>query len=309
MSDRLTGYLHPDYAVSFSDWGSPLSLPQSGAWLLARDVPGTSDRDAVGCYPMFTCQNWSGLEGDIAALDENFLAVSLVTDPFGDFDPATLRRAFPDRCAPFKDHFVADLRASRHTAVDSHHQRNARRALRHFRVEVCLHPQDFLDDWVRLYQILIMRHGISGPQRFSRSIFARQLNVPGCTLFRAEVDGVIVGMAIWYEQNDVAYFHLSAFDDAGYKWGGTSYALLWTAWEWFAPRLRWLALGASAGDRAHEDGLSSFKRGWATGTKTTYFCGRVLNRKRYQALAARSIDTSYFPAYRAGEFAPAPSDS
>jgi hypothetical protein len=39
---------------------------------------------------------------------------------------------------------------------------------------ICTHPQDLLDNWVRLYEILIARNGIAGPQRFSRSIFARQ---------------------------------------------------------------------------------------------------------------------------------------
>jgi hypothetical protein len=303
MSEELTGYRHPAYAVSLREWGEPMMLPRSGGWLLAREVPGVSDRDAIGCYPIFTCRNWERLGEDMVALDESLVAVSLVTDPFGDFDPEMLRRAFPDRFIPFKEHFVADLSASRNTTISSHNRRNARRALRHFDVGVCTRPHDFLDDWIRLYQALIARHDIAGPQCFSRNIFACQFEVPGFTLLRAVYDGVTVGMAIWYEQGDVAYFHLSAFNATGYKWGGASYALLWTAWEWFAPRVRWLALGAAAGTTAQDDGLSRFKRGWATAKRTAYFCGRILDRKRYEALACPRGKAGYFPAYRTGEFA------
>jgi PAS domain-containing protein len=301
MSDELTGYLHPAYAASLADWGEPLLLPLSDGWLIVRDIPGTNERDAMGCYPVFNCRNWEQLDADFAAL-EGLVAVSLVTDPFGDFERLTLQRAFPDRCIPFKEHFVVDLSISRAAAVSSHHRRTARQALRHFRVEVCSRPHDFLEDWVRLYQLLITRHSIIGPQSFSHDIFERQFNVPGFTLFRAVHDGVNAGMAMWYEQGGVAYLHLSASDATGYKWGGASYALLWTAWDWFAPRVRWLSLGAGAGSAVQDNGLSRFKRGWATTTRWAYFCGRVLDRKRYDALACRRAKTKYFPIYRAGEF-------
>jgi hypothetical protein len=82
--------------------------------------------------------------------------------PFGNFDPEMLRHAFPDRFIPFKEHFVADLSVSRNAAIASHHRHEARRVLRHLRVEVCTRPQEFLDDWVRLYQFLIVRHGSVG---------------------------------------------------------------------------------------------------------------------------------------------------
>ena len=282
--NELTGYMHPAYVDSFRDWGEPVALPRSGGWLLSRTVPGSDARDAIGCYPVFSCQNWNRLGEDISSLGEDLVAVSLVTDPFGDFEPTTLHTAFPDRCLPFKEHFVADLSKSRSAAISRHHRREAHRALRHFRIEVCASPADFLNDWIRLYQFLIERHAISGPQLFSPSIFARQFDVPGITLLRAVSDGATAGMSIWYKQGNVAYLHLSAFDATGYKWGGASYALLWTAWEWFAPQVRWLALGAGSGSIARDDGLSWFKSGWATARRTAYFCGRVLNRKRYETL-------------------------
>ena len=124
-----------------------------------------------------------------------------------------------------------------------------------------------------LYQFLIHAACHRWAAVFSPSIFARQFEVPGFTLLRAVNDGVTAGMSIWYEQGNVAYLHLSAFDATGYKWGGASYALLWTAWEWFAPRVRWLALGAGSGSIARDDGLSWFKSGWATARGQPIFAG------------------------------------
>jgi hypothetical protein len=57
-------------------------------------------------------------------------------------------------------------------------------------------------------------------------------------------------------------------------------------------------------DNLTDDGLSRFKRGWATGTRTAYLCGRVLDRREYERMvrAAGAGTTAYFPAYRTGEF-------
>jgi len=62
-------------------------------------------------------------------------------------------------------------------------------------------------------------------------------------------------------------------------------------------------LGAGAGAEENgRDGLSTFKRGWATGEKVKYFCGSILDQKSYESLTATNrIWTDYFPLYRAGE--------
>ena len=54
-------------------------------------------------------------------------------------------------------------------------------------------------------------------------------------------------------------------------------------------------------------GLREFKRGWSTGTRPAYLCGRILQPQRYAELAEERGpgERSYFPAYRAGEFGPA----
>ena len=66
-----------------------------------------------------------------------------------------------------------------------------------------------------------------------------------------------------------------------------SYALYARAFEELRLEVRWLALGGSAGPIEGDatDGLSRFKAGWATGTRQTYLCGRVLQPDTYRALS------------------------
>jgi hypothetical protein len=86
-----------------------------------------------------------------------------------------------------------------------------------------------------------------------------------------------------------------------------SFALFWSAIAHFASTdVRWLDLGAGAGlNGAGDDGLNRFKRGWASATRTAYFCGRIFDRDLYSALskASGTRPTDFFPAYRHAEFA------
>jgi hypothetical protein len=112
-------------------------------------------------------------------------------------------------------------------------------------------------------------------------------------------------MLLWYIQGNVGYYHLGAYSEFGYELRA-SFALFSFAIDYFAAdRLRWLNLGAGAGVQGDAtDGLSRFKRGWSTETRTVYLCGRIFNRSRYQEIvkAKRIGITGYFPAYRRGEF-------
>jgi hypothetical protein len=83
-----------------------------------------------------------------------------------------------------------------------------------------------------------------------------------------------------------------------------SYAVHWTALKSLAGEARWANLGAGAGLRPDPGGLESFKRGWATGTRTAYFCGRVLDQAGYARVCAEHgcSGGAYFPGYRSGEF-------
>lgn len=299
----MTGYLHAGYAASLSFAGVPNRLPLSGAWLLEREIPGTSHRDATGCYPLLCCEDWGALPADLEALGTEVVSVVAVADPFGGHGgEAGLRAAFPEQVLPFKEHFVADLRESPDRFVSPHHRRNARRALASLRVEPVAEPASALDEWVELYAVLTARHRITGMAAFPREAFRGQLGVPGLVALRASLDGVTVGMTLWFRHGDRAYYHLGAYREAGYA-HGAAFALFRTAMERFADAgVRWLALGAGAGVRSDaDDGLSRFKRGWANSTRTAFLCGRVCDPARYAALIARrgGGGETFFPAYRA----------
>jgi lipid II:glycine glycyltransferase (peptidoglycan interpeptide bridge formation enzyme) len=123
-------------------------------------------------------------------------------------------------------------------------------------------------------------------------------------MFRAVVRGNTVGAHLWYLHGEIAHSHLAAFSPLGYELMA-SYALYWFAIEYFADKVSWLNLGAGAGVESEgSDGLSRFKKGWATETRTAFFCGHVFNKAKYAEIvkAKRAGQTSYFPAYRKGEF-------
>jgi hypothetical protein len=325
-----TGYLHRAYVASVVPGCWTRELPRSGAWIIERAVGGdVPARDAMGSYPLLCCPRWGALAADLDELgaagggagnDDALVSLVAVTDPFGEHTPADLRAAFVDHVAPFKDHLVADLSRPLAGFVSAHHRRYARAAARGLDVERCADPTLRLHDWCALYDVLVARHGITGVAAFSRASFAAQLQVPGVEVFRAAVAGETVGMLIWYRQEEVAYYHLAAYSERGYA-ARASFALFWASFEHFAAQgVRWLSLGAGAGlgaaptaaaagsgSGSDEDGLVRFKRGWATGTRPTYLCGRILRPRLYAELVrARGVrPTSFFPAYRsAGPVSP-----
>lgn len=299
------GYASAAYAAALSEFGEPLALPACGGWLLRRPIAGHDAADAMGCYPLFACRDWGRLAEDLESPADDLVSVTLVADPFGGYSEETLRRCFPDLCRRFKEHYVVDLERSTPDDVSAHHRRNARRGLRQVSVEVCDEPRRYRDDWVRLYQDLIDRHGIRGISAFSPLSLERQLEVPGLVMQRAVHEGATVGIVLWYVTDTVAYYHLGAYSPEGYELRA-AFAIFSTALEFFRGKVGDLALGAGAGARPDpESGLDRFKAGWATGTRPAYLCGRILDPDLYARLAAggASSDTGYFPAYRQGEFA------
>jgi len=301
----MNGYSHPAYAASLAEFGCPRALPRSGGWLLERPITDTPYRDAMGCYPLFACNDWSKLDLDLEELRGELVSVAIVADPFGEHDPEHLRKCFPTLVTPFKEHLVTDLSRSPESFVAAQHRRKARKALEQLDVQHCEDATLLLDDWIELYANLIRRHGIRGLTAFSADSFKAQLAVPGISMFRATDGDETVGITLWYTDRDVAYYHLGAYSERGYE-SGASFALFWRALEYFSSQgLKWLNLGAGAGVSGSNDGLTRFKRGWSTGTRTAYFCGRVFDQSKYdEAVSARNITaTDYFPAYRKGEFA------
>jgi len=301
-AETVTGYAHPDYCASLAAFGEPRWLAKSRGWVLERPIGSGSDRDAMGCYPLFACEDWSGLRADLTTLGSEVVSLSLVTDPFGSFEIDELRACFPDKFVPFKEHFIADTTQPPETFVSKHHRYYAQRALKTLTVEQCRQPENLLDAWSALYSNLVARHRLTGIKAFSRAAFERQLKVPGLVTFEAIEHDKIVAAHLWYVRGEVAYSHLEASSPLGYALMA-SYALYWAAIGYFSQRVRWIDFGAGAGiGKSEDDGLARFKRGWSHGTRTAYFCGRILDHDRYARLSAAKITSGYFPAYRVGEF-------
>lgn len=293
------GYANRQYAHSLAEHGTILELPGCRGWLLQRSIPNSKMFDGMGCYPLFCCQDWRALRGDVEALSESLVCVWLVTDPFANVEVSQLQAAFPDVCYEYKQHFITDLSAPLESTIRGHHLRNVRKAMSTLKVRRSTQCEDLLPQWQSLYKNLIGRHGISGIASFSPTAFERQIQVPGFTAFSTLDRDDVCGMTLWYVQGDVAYYHLGAYSDRGYKLSA-SFAMFWSALAHFASiGVRWAALGAGAGAKASESGLTRFKQGWATDTRPVYFCGRILQPAAYGSLSSVDLEkTDYFPAYR-----------
>jgi len=302
-----TGYEHPSYAASLSEFGSPMLLPLCQGWALMRRIPGSSQSDVLGTYPLFFCRDWSQLQEDVAALRDRAVSFAMVTDPFAKPQVNLLSSSF-DIVIPFKDHFIVELSRPLEYIVSKSHQETVRRARKKVTVSLCANPADRLAEWLRLFGYLVKRHQIGGIKAFSAEAFAQQLRIPGITVFEAReiATGELVGMEIWYLQNDVAYGHLAAFSERGYALRA-SYASKWQVLCYFSDKARYVNLGGKAGtDRKQEtvDGLTRFKQGWSTGTLKAYFCGKILDPASYAQLVRDkgAEGVRFFPSYRNGEF-------
>lgn len=295
-------YADRTYAEALGHVGRPCALPRSGGWLLHRSIrtelgEGQADEDAVGPYPFFSCENWGELGADLAELDGP-VSVTLVTDPFGSWNETDLTRAFPDLARPFKEHLVCDLSIPLEEILSSHHKRYSKSAAKQCAVTELLSPVEDADAFAELYASLIVRHDIHGPAAFPPESLRAQLAVPGVRLFAAHIEGELVGMVFWYVRGDVVSYHLAAYSQAGYE-ARASYALFHHALVLFGQEgLAWAHLGAGAGLTSDEDdGLTRFKRGWSTTTRSAWLCGRVCNRAAYERLS-RDHSGDFFPAYR-----------
>lgn len=304
-SSAPTGYAHPGYAASLAEFGTPRLLPRSRGSILVRDIPGTDARDAIGCYPLFACGDWSELGRDLADLGNELVALSLVADPFGGWTPEDLRRWFPDLARPFKEHRVVELARPFAAGVSRHHLRGVRGALRHLAVDTLDHDarEAFLDEWLSLHRHLVARHRLTGIRAFSRTAFAQQLKLPGAVVLRARHGAETVAALFCLVHGGVAYGHVIAATPDGHRLGA-GYALYWSALEYFTGRVAWVDFGGVPADPASAPGLGRYKQGWSSTTRAAWLCGVILDRARYAELAAtrRGVDGDFFPAYR-GVFA------
>ncbi|MDF7798502.1 hypothetical protein P4C99_03460 [Pontiellaceae bacterium B1224] len=299
-----TGYASRNYAYSLAEFGDPIHLPRCDGYLLKRAIPGTPFFDAMGCYPLFFCRDWSQLCNDLEELPSEIISVSFVADPFGHHSPSDLEVCL-DVVNPFKVHYIVDLKKPMESIGSNHHRKHASQALENIRVEVCRQPEGFAEKWTEIYQTLALRHNIRGIKAFSKTAFEQQLAMPEIEVLLAFLNDEIIGAQLYFIQDDVVHCHLGAVSDHGYK-EGAFYAMDYLSYSHFSERAKWLDLGGGAGfSGSGNDGLSLYKKGWSSKTRPVYFCGKIVNQEAYQDLAPLQgqEETNYFPAYRLGEFA------
>jgi hypothetical protein len=295
------GYASRGYAQSLAPWGQIWPLPASGGSLLLRPIPGGAERDASGCYPVFSCPRWPGLAGDLRQLPPDLVALSLVTDPFCPLAVAELKAMF-GFVRLLGDHYLVDLTAA--PPPSRHHRRKLREAPAGLDIALAGNPSALLDDWVLLYDMLSRKRGIRGLRRFSRQIFAAQLAVPGTVVFVAELAGRLLGLDWYYQDQDRVFAHLSAYSEEGYQ-HSVSYPLMAAAIAHFRTRASVLDLGgAPAVAVSNSGGIAAFKAGWSTRTLPSYLCGSVLMHDEYLRLSGGRTASAdaFFPHYRRGEF-------
>jgi hypothetical protein len=287
-------YASASYAKALDFAGRPLALPEWSGFVMLRSIAATDD--AMGVYPRQVLPADADLQGGLARLAVAGL-VSLVLVPDPSFSPQRddLARAF-DVCRPFKTHQF--IERAKGYAPSRNHRQKIRRAQSRCRVDrapLAAH----LADWRRLYDALSERHGISGVAGFPDAYFEVLARMPIFETFVAILGGAVVSMAIWFEHQGVAYYHLGASSPEGYAIGA-SYGLHDAAIQHFSGAAR-IDLGAGAGlIDDPQDGLARFKRGFANAEAQALICGAVLDRQRYEALTRGRQANDFFPAYRAG---------
>ncbi len=297
----MAGYLSKSYAASFEQIGASHHLPACDGWAIIRNIPDTPYRDAMGCYPLFSCGSWEDLGSDLSSFPEHTVAFSMVTDPLGDFTDADLQSVFTDLCRPFKQHYILDLEKDVSPVIASNHLRNAKKALKTLQIEACPQPSLQVEAWTDLYANLIKRHQIKGISAFSRAAFQKQFETPGLIVYQAMLEDNLAGMVMFYEMDNAVYYHLAAYTDDGYA-HRASFGIFYKAIQDFQSKnLKWLNMGGGAGmTDSDENGLVRFKKGWTSETRTAWLCGKVLHKPAYQMLSKQNPHASdtFFPAYR-----------
>jgi hypothetical protein len=294
----VPGLIHPynseAYARAFDGLAHPITLTRVGTSVLKRPILGTARHDVAGCYPLTVLPDLTGADADFAALRERgFVSLVLVADAFFSVPPDALRACF-DLVRPFKSHFLHDY--GRPFAYGRHHRYEVKRARADCEVRPTSLAQQ-LPQWDTLYEQLCVRHGISGLHRFSPRYFERLAALPAVHALAAWHDDELLGMHLFVEHEGVAYSHLAAFSEHGYRLRA-GYALNDAAIGHFRGR-RLIDFGGGAGPADNAaDGLTIFKRGFANRSEVFQLCGKILDGEAYAQLAAGAPAGGYFPAYR-----------
>jgi hypothetical protein len=300
----INGYHHPDYACSLAEFGEPFKIKNCEGWILKRFIPGFQYQDAMSCYPLFSCRDWSKLCLDLEEIANDLVTLTMVIDPFADADYRHLKNCF-DIIRPFKSHYIVNLSKNWEDKIDRRHKQKIKKALNEIEIEVCHEPIRYIDEWAFLYDNLIQRHKIDGIRAFSKECFRKQLSIPGMFLIIGKLHKEIIGGNLVLMRDKVAYDHLAAFSPLSYQ-VNAAYGIFWNTFKFLAEQgIQYLDIGGVAGTEAGKKcGLDQFKRGWTKDTQQVYLCGRIFNSAVYEKICREKgiSETVYFPAYRMEEF-------
>lgn len=296
MQTNARGYASYSYAHSLHEFGTPVLLSRSQGYLLKRPIPASLHEDCCAPYPLLCCQNWAGLADDLAELKDRVVSVVAVLDPFAECDPNGL--GFSEGVTPFKDHFVVDLQTPWESAIHHNHKRNAKKASKTLSIEKVPYSPKVLETWISLYDHLIERHNITGITTFSPKTFELQLQLPDMEIYQASLAGDVIGMVLFLKVEERVYYHLGAYSEKGYT-HQAAFGIFWQALHDYQTQVQTVSLGAGSGLTNSEDGLTRFKRGWSTGTRTAHLGKHIANKTVYEELSKqRAKGGSFFPAYR-----------
>ncbi|MBN8532333.1 MAG: GNAT family N-acetyltransferase [Alphaproteobacteria bacterium] len=293
----LHPYASAAYAAAFAPL-EPVWLPHAATHVLKRLIPGTEHHDAMGCYPLCVMRADSGIKEDFEILKRHgCVTLVAVTDCLSQPDEAFLSAHF-DRCRRYKTHYVHDARLA-NADYSKHHRDRIRRARKSCETRV-VNLADHLDAWMECYTTLVKKKNITGIQNFPREYFAAVAAMPEAVTIAAFVDGVFASGHIWMRHEGLAYAHLAASTELGYK--------LRCAFPIYDDAIQMLKAdhiidfgGGAGAEESEADGLRDFKKGFANAEKRNFLCGKILNAELYQSLCnVRGVDpdAAFFPAYR-----------
>ena len=295
--------MHPyatfDYVQSLSLEGQAFAVPEWGSAIVSRPIE-LDLSDVTGSYPMTVLAPDADLAGGLARLREaGFVSAVIVLDDYHRPPIAELEGAF-DLVRPFKTHYVVD-RSVGDAMPSRHHRYEIKKALAAVKVEA-FDLRDHLEQWLRLYENLTKRHGLSGTHDFPPSHHELLSVIPGVTAVGAFLDGELLAAHIWVEDNARVHSHLAASSERGYALSA-AYAVNDASIRFFSDA-RIINFGGGAGyEDDSSNGLARFKMGFTNATSRSYVCGKILDAGKYAQLSAnRDEATTFFPAYRAPSF-------
>ena len=303
-------YASTEYSRAFKGLGQVTYIESLGVSAILRNIPGTDRVDAAALYPMawpIHPESATNLRAELAHY--NAVSLVLVVDPFCDAIADGWLPDIFDLARPYKTHYMRAPQNNAQPVVplySRHHRRNVRLAKSSCTLrEVAF--SSILNDWHRLYDVLIARNKLTGIHQFSRSYFEELCDMPGLRTFGAFVGDDLVAASLWFAWNNHVMLHLAASSTQGYKCGA-AFGNFDLAVQHFSDRSR-INFGGEAdlppspnADSAELTGLGRFKSGFANETRQSWICGLVADQDAYQSLCARNDvntqDFRYFPAYR-----------